>query len=543
MIVHHDGAHICKGAAPRNVGTNPDVMVKESVYLQVEGISKSFPGVQALQEVTFRVQEGDIHAIAGENGAGKSTLMKILAGIYAQGTYDGKFLLEGKECRFRSSLDAEAAGIAMIPQELAVVNELSVAENMFLNAWPTRFGCVEWPKLYHNAKAMISKLKLDVDPETPIKKLSAAKKQLVLIGKAISKNVRVLILDEPTSSLSESEGEILFERLKELKAHGVTALYISHKLEEIKAISDAVTVLRDGKLVETRKTDDVTSHDVVRLMVGRPITQMYPREERSPGPVALEVDELTLYHPDVKTTKVIDNVSLSLRSGEIVGLYGLMGAGRTELMQALYGAWPGSWTAKKFQIGERSVKPTKPKQAMSYGLGMLTEDRKRSGIIPGKDLAVNITVTCLEKVSRAQILNHTQERILAEKLVQDLKVRAASVAVNIETLSGGNQQKVLVGRLLAADARILLLDEPTRGIDVGAKVEIFRLLNRLAADGAAILFVSSELPEVLGVADRILVIHEGRIQCSVPWREATEERIMHHATGQGQPGVNGKKGA
>jgi ABC-type sugar transport system ATPase subunit len=512
-------------------------MAEDSDYLEVDGISKGFPGVQALQGVSFTVQRGEIHAVAGENGAGKSTLMKVLAGLYAHETYEGKFLLEGKEGRFRSSLDAEAVGIVMIPQELAVVNELSVAENMFLNAWPIRFGRVEWPTLYRNAKAMIRALKLDVDPETPIKKLSAAEKQLVLIGKAISKNVRLLILDEPTSSLSESEREILFVRLKELKAKGVTALYISHKLEEIMAISDAVTVLRDGKLVETRRTANLTPQEIVRLMVGRPITQMYPREERSPGQIALEVEELTLYHPDLKTTKVIDNASFSLRSGEIVGLYGLMGSGRTELMAALYGAWPGAWTAKKFQISEKPLKPAEPKHAMSHGLGMLTEDRKQSGIIPGKDLTVNITVTCLEKVSRAQILNRTQERVLSEKLVRDLKIRAASVAVNIETLSGGNQQKVLIGRLLAADARILLLDEPTRGIDVGAKVEIFRLLNGLAAAGAAVLFVSSELPEVLGVADRILVIHEGKIQTSIPWQEATEERVMHHATGQERPGT------
>jgi D-xylose transport system ATP-binding protein len=505
--------------------------VNDSIYLNLSGISKSFPGVQALDGVSFAVQRGHVHAIVGENGAGKSTLMKILAGVYSEGSFAGEFSIEGKACHFKTSLEAEAAGIVMIPQELAVVSELSVAENMFLNAWPTSWGTISWPRLYQRAKEMIEKLRIDVDPLVPIKKLGAAKQQLVLIAKALSKNVKLLILDEPTSSLSESEQEILFDRLRQLRAHGITSLYISHKLEEVLKISDRVTVLRDGKLVGTWNTADLTREEIIRLMVGRSITQMYPRELRSAGSIALEVDELTLFHPDLKEIKIVDRASFSVRAGEILGIYGLMGSGRTELMQGIFGAWPGKVECRSLKVGGELVGISSPGQAMRYQLGLLPEDRKRSGIIEGASIAANITVACLERVSTGPVVSQMREHALAEKLVKELNVRTRSVETNIETLSGGNQQKVLVGRWLAAESKILLLDEPTRGIDVGAKVEIFHLLNRLAAEGAAIVFVSSELLEVLGVADRILIMHEGYLQGSIPWKQATEELVMQYATG------------
>jgi ABC-type sugar transport system ATPase subunit len=505
--------------------------VSNDTYLNLVSISKAFSGVRALDDVSFAIQAGDVHAIVGENGAGKSTLMKILAGVYPHGSFSGEFSVEGTECRFKNTLEAEAAGIVMIPQELAVVSELSVAENMFLNAWPTSLGTISWPTLYHRAKKMIEKLQIDVDPRIPIKKLGAAKQQLVLIAKALSKNVKILILDEPTSSLSDSEQEILFDRLRQLRDHGITSLYISHKLEEILAISERVTILRDGKVVGTWKTADVTREQIVRFMVGRSITQMYPRELRSPGPTALEVEELTLFHPDLKDTKVVDKASFSVRAHEIVGVYGLMGSGRTELMQGMFGAWSGKVECRSLKIAGEEVSISSPGQAMRYRLGLLPEDRKRSGIIEGASITANITAACLEKVSTGMVVSRERERALAEKLVRELNVRTRSIEAKIENLSGGNQQKVLVGRWLAAESKILLLDEPTRGIDVGAKVEIFQLLNRLAASGAAIVFVSSELLEVLGIADRILIMHEGQLQGSICWQEATEELVMQYATG------------
>lgn len=410
-------------------------------YLQIDRISKAFPGVQALAEVSLDVNKGDIHAVAGENGAGKSTLMKILAGMYPHGTFGGDFRLDGASCHFRAITEAEAAGIVMIPQELAVVNELSIAENMFVNAWPGSLGIVAWSELYGKAHEMMGKLGLDVDPQMPIKKLGAAKKQLVLIAKALLKNVKLLILDEPTSSLSDAEREILFDHLRKLKEHGVTSLYISHKLDEIIAISDRVTVLRDGRLVDTRNTKEITPAEIVRRMVGRPITQMYPREQRVPGDLALRVESLTLYHPDLRDMRVVDRASLSVRAREIVGIYGLMGSGRTELMQGMFGAWAGKSELETYEIDGRPVKISSPRQAMNYGIGFLTEDRKRSGIIEGKDLKTNITVTCLKKVSHGQILDHRRERILAEELVRVLKVRTPSVDANIGNLSGATSRK------------------------------------------------------------------------------------------------------
>ena len=508
--------------------------MKSESYLRVDRISKEFPGVQALDQVTFVVREGDIHAVVGENGAGKSTLMKILAGVFPNGSFGGEFLIGSEACVFKNSLEAEAAGIVMIPQELAVVNELSVAENMFLNAWPVSYGMIAWAKLYQRALEMIDKLAIDVDPSTPIKKLGAAKQQLVLVAKALAKNVRILILDEPTSSLSETEQGVLFNRLRKLRDQGITSLYISHKLEEVMAISDKVTVLRDGKHVATRDAAELTREAIVRLMVGRPITQMYPRQIRALGDTAMQIENLTLYHPDLKETKVVNNASFGVKAGEILGLYGLIGAGRTELMHGIFGAWPGRVECTKLEVGGKSADIASPAQAMARGIGLLTEDRKRSGIVEGKDVKTNITVASLRKVSNGPLLDATKERILAERLVQALNVKTPSLETNVENLSGGNQQKVLLARWLGAEAKILLLDEPTRGIDVGAKVEIFRLLNQLAADGVAIVFVSSELPEILGIADRILVMHEGELQASIPWQEATEEMVMHHATGHKQ---------
>ena len=502
-----------------------------TAFLQAANISKSFSGVQALQGVHLGAARGEIHAVMGENGAGKSTLMKILCGIYPAGDYEGEVTLDGSPVRFANVREAEAAGIVMIPQELAVVGELTVAENMFLNAWPARRGVVDWSQLYDDARQTIARLGIHVPFDAPMRSLSAAQQQMVLIAKALSKDVRVLVLDEPTSSLSAAETEILFDRLRHLRDSGITALYISHKIEEVKDISDTVTVLRDGRYVGTEPTDSLTPSEIVTMMVGRTISQMYPREERTPGTARLSVRKLTLYDPADSQKRVVDGADIDAHEGEIVGIYGLMGSGRTELLTGLFGAWDGHFDVEQFEVGGRRVRPRSPRAMMAHGVGFLTEDRKRNGMIPGHSVAMNMTLASLGKVSFGPVLNQDLERERAESLVSELGVKTPSPDAAIDTLSGGNQQKALIARWLAAGSTVLLLDEPTRGVDVGAKVEIFQLLNRLAASGAAIIFVSSELPEVLGVADRVLVMNEGRIVANLQRADATQERVVHYAAG------------
>jgi D-xylose transport system ATP-binding protein len=508
-------------------------------FLRFERISKAFGGVQALNSVSFGVARGEIHAVVGENGAGKSTLMKILAAVYPHGDYEGAVFIDGTQCRFARVLDAEAAGVVLIPQELAVVGQLSVAENMFLNAWPRHRGSlgglVDWDELHERTQKTIARLGIQVPFGALMKTLSAAQQQMVLIAKALSKDVRILLLDEPTSSLSTAETATLFGRLHHLKAEGITALYISHKIDEVMEIADRVTVLRDGGWVATRPTAGLSPGELVTMMVGRTISQMYPRQERTPGPPALQVRGLTAWHPEEDESEVLSSIDLEVREGEIVGIYGLMGSGRTELLSALFGAWEGRLRFDAFTVASRAVTPASPRAMMEHGLGFLTEDRKRSGIIPGKPVQLNLTLASLDKISNGPLLDAGLERERAQRYVKNLAVKTPSLETAIDDLSGGNQQKVLIGRWLSAEARVLLLDDPTRGVDVGAKVEIFHLLNRLAAEKAAIIFVSSELPEVLGIADRLLVMHEGRMVADLPWREATQEAVMHHATGGGAP--------
>jgi D-xylose transport system ATP-binding protein len=505
-------------------------------FLRIEGIGKAFSGVQALDGVSFSVGRGEIHAVMGENGAGKSTLMKILAAVYPHGGYDGAFLVEDRECHFSRVLDAEAAGIVMIPQELAVVGELSVAENMFLNAWPGRHGLIDWDELWDRTRKNIERLGIHVPFAAPMKSLSAAQQQLVLIAKALAKEVRILLLDEPTSSLSAAETERLFDRLRHLKAQGITALYISHKIDEVMAISDRVTVLRDGRWVGSRPTASIGAAELVTMMVGRTIAQMYPRVARKPGKSAMRVRGLDAFAPGDGEAKVLSGIDLEVHQGEIVGLYGLIGSGRTELLTALFGAWPGRLSYDEFTIAGRLANPASPKAMMRRGLGFLTEDRKKSGIVPNQSIPMNITLASLDKIAHGPLLSADLERLRAARYVADLGVRTPSLDADIDHLSGGNQQKVLIGRWLSAESKVLLLDDPTRGVDVGAKVEIFHLLNRLAGQSAAILFVSSELPEVLGIADRVLVMHEGRLVADLPHEEATQERVMHHAAGRGNHG-------
>jgi D-xylose transport system ATP-binding protein len=507
--------------------------MSDQAFLSIDRIGKAFAGVQALDDVSFSVGRGEIHAVMGENGAGKSTLMKILAGVYPAGSFAGGFSVDGAPCRFADVRAAEAAGIVMIPQELAVVGELSVAENMFLNAWPGRGGLVDWARLHDDARRNIERLGLKVPFAAPMKSLSAAQQQMVLIAKALSKDVRILVLDEPTSSLSSAETETLFDRLRALKAQGITALYISHKIEEVMAISDRVTVLRDGRFVGTRPTSGLNPSELVSMMVGRPISQMYPRVARTPGPPVLSVRGLSSFDAAQPDRAVLSGVDLDIHAGEIVGLYGLVGAGRTELLTALFGAWPGRVTFDRYDVRGEAAVPRSPKAMMARGLGFLTEDRKKTGIVPEKSIGMNLTLASLSKISHLSLLDSALEYRRTQGYVRDLAIKTPSVATDIGNLSGGNQQKVLLGRWLSADSSVLLLDDPTRGVDVGAKVEIFHLLNRFAGEGKGVLFVSSELPEVLGVADRILVMHEGRLVANLAHAAATQEIVMEHAAGRG----------
>jgi len=504
------------------------------VFLRFDSIGKRFGGVTALDGVSFAVERGSVHAIVGENGAGKSTLMKIVSGVYPAGQYDGTFSMDGKACRFASVGQAEEGGIALIPQELAVIGDMTVAENLFLNAWPNRWGVVDWELLHNETRRHLDAIGLPVSFDTPMKSLSAAQQQMVLIAKALSKNARILVFDEPTSSLSLAETEVLFARIRELRARGITSLYISHKLDEIIAISDATTVLRDGRFVVTRPTDELTPDAIASHMVGRQMSSMYPRTERALGDTALDVRGLRAYpagQPESERRPVLHGVDLAVKRGEILGIYGLVGAGRTELLLSLFGAWPGRVTYDAFTVFGEEVAPASPEAMLRHGIGLLGEDRKKSGIIPNKSLRWNVTLASLRKISRAMVLDETVERVGSEKYLAELRVKAPSSDVDIDNLSGGNQQKVLIGRWLFAESRILLLDDPTRGVDIGAKVEIFEILNRLAAEGVAVVFVTSELPEVLGIADRIVVMHEGRIAAELDWREASEEKIIQFAAG------------
>ena len=502
-----------------------------TVLIEMKNVTKKFPGVKALDSVDFSVEQGEIHALVGENGAGKSTLVKILAGVYRYGTYEGDILIEGQEQQFRNVNDAERAGIVMIPQELVILPQLSVAENMFLNNLPARGLSMSWQELYLNTQEMLDELHINTKPATPMRRLSAGQQQLVLIAKALLKTPQILILDESAASLPKADAALLFRNMRRLKEQGITCIYITHKIAEVVEVADRVTVLRDGRLVLCDYVSDMTEKSIVGKMVGREISQMYPREEREIGGPMLEVRNLTLQHPQDEDRSVVNDASFLIREGEIVGLYGLIGAGRTEMSKGIFGAWQGKKRSGKVLVNGKLTHIREPRDAMSYGIGLLPEDRKRDGLITGKSVATNVTIATSESISSRGVINRFLEYEIVKKQVDALSIKTPTFYSLVDKLSGGNQQKVIVARWLAANSKILLLDEPTKGIDVGAKVEIFHLLNELARDGHAILFISSELPEVLGVADRILVMREGSLVGDFDWREATEQTVINLALG------------
>lgn len=498
--------------------------------LEMRNIVKEFPGVRALDGVTLDLSEGEFHALVGENGAGKSTLMKVLSGVYPFGTYSGDILVNGEAKHFANIRAAENAGIAIIFQELSLVKELTVGENIFLGREPSRFGVIDSSLLYKKAAARLSDLNLPINARTKVGNLGIGQQQLVEIAKALSQDAKILVLDEPTAALTESEVETLFGILEKLKARGVGMIYISHKLGEVFRMSDRITVLRDGKTVGTNATKDSTIGKVIALMVGREVGDIFPKTAHEFGATALEVKNLTVFDTDVSDKKLVDDVSFSVRKGEVLGISGLMGAGRSELLMAIFGAWNGRNSGEVF-VENRKVEIESPSAAIENGIGFVTEDRKRFGLLLEQTLLDNLTLAGLKRISGNFLTNRSRETVAAQKSMKDLHVKANSPLTVANTLSGGNQQKIVLGKWLLTNPKVLFLDEPTRGIDVGAKQEIYSEINKLAKEGLAIVMVSSELPEVMGLSDRILVLHEGKLTGEFTRKEATAEKVMACATG------------
>ncbi len=497
--------------------------------LEMRSITKEFPGVKALDGVTFDLFAGEFHSLVGENGAGKSTLMKVLSGVYPYGTYGGDIVVEGDVKQFKTVRDAENAGIAIIFQELSLVKELTVAENIFLGREPSRFGVINWTELYQKAGQLLRDLNLPISAKTPVGNLGIGSQQLVEIAKALSQKAKILVLDEPTAALTESEVETLFNILRNLKARGVGMIYISHKLGEVFEMSDRITVLRDGKTVGTNNAKDLSVEKVIAQMVGRDVGDIFPTSHHEFGETALEVKNLTVHQAE--TDKIlVDNVSFSVKRGEVLGISGLMGAGRSELLMAIFGAWRGKVSGEIWVEG-RQIAISNPSDAIKNGIGFVTEDRKRFGLILDQTILDNMTLAGLKQISGAFLIHRARESVAARQSMTALHVKANSPLTITGTLSGGNQQKVVLGKWLLTKPKVLFLDEPTRGIDVGAKQEIYANINELAKEGLAIVMVSSELPEIIGLSDRILVLHEGKLTGEFTRVNVTPEKVMAAATG------------
>ncbi|MDA0564057.1 sugar ABC transporter ATP-binding protein [Streptomonospora sp. S1-112] len=508
----------------------------DDLILHMRGISKEFPGVKALDAVDLRVRRGEIHALMGENGAGKSTLMKVLSGVYPRGSYTGDILVDGHVRAFSGIRDSERAGIAIIHQELALVPELSVAENIFLGNERTRgFGLIDWGRTAAAARDLLRRVGLEEDPTAPVAALSVGRRQLVEIAKALSKRVRLLILDEPTSALTETESDNLLALLLELKAQGITSILISHKLGEVTRVADTITVLRDGRTVETMDTagGGVEEDRVIRAMVGRDLDHRYPPRTAEIGPVRFAVADWTVDHPTQAGRRVVDNAALEIRRGEIVGLAGLMGAGRTELAMSVFGRSYGRYVSGTVYKDGRPLRVRDVGDAIAGGIAYVPEDRKELGLILDDDIRRNLTLAALGRVSRATVIDPAREAVAAAEMSRSMRVKSSGVLQPTGELSGGNQQKVVLGKWMFAEPELLILDEPTRGIDVGAKYEIYLIVRRLAAEGASVLLISSELPELLGMCDRIYAMCAGRITGQLPGPEADQESLMKLMTQTG----------
>lgn len=500
------------------------------MLLAARSITKRFPGVTALKDVSFDLQAGEIHALCGENGAGKSTLIKLLSGIHPHGSYEGRFEVNGAEAEFATIKDAEAAGIAVIYQELALVEEMTVAENIFLGREPRRWGAfVDWPRMHQEAQALLDRFKVRLDPAAPVRTLGVGQKQLVEIIKALAKNSKILILDEPTAALAEHEVVILLDILRDLRSRGIASIYISHKLEEVFSIADRITVLRDGTTVATSPAAGTSKAEVIRHMVGRELGDLFPRRAAHPGEVMLRLENLSVADGETGAPR-LHNVSFELRAGEVLGIGGLMGAGRTELLMHLFGAW-GRRTTGSIQLNGREIGGLEPEEIIRRGLVLASEDRRRYGLHLEHSIGFNLSLSSLSDISRGGFVQRNAEVRRNQDMFSSLRVKAAGLEAVVGKLSGGNQQKVVLGKALLTSPSVILLDEPTRGIDVGAKLEIYEIINRLTAEGKAVILVSSELPELIGMSDRILMLNAGRIGGSFTRSEATQEKLMAAAMG------------
>ena len=505
--------------------------MSDDVILEFRNVSKRFGGVTALDNVSFQVKRGQIHGLCGENGAGKSTLMKILSGVYPHGTYEGSVLYDGKELKLedRAIHQAREEGIAIVYQELTLVPNMTVGENVFLGKEPVSNGSIDWNDLYGKTRDILERYQLDVTPQAVVRTLGVGKMQMVEIAKALSEDARILILDEPTSALTETEIKKLMEMLDNLRAMGVTCIYITHKLDEFFRITDSITILRDGKTVITQPTSEFTHEGLVRYMVGREMKERFPKGNRQPGDVVFEANNLSATDPH-NGRKVLDGISFEVRAGEILGIAGLMGAGRTELVTTIFGEY-GHITGGVLKMGGRELRIHGARDAMGEGISLVPEDRKGQGLVLIQTILKNISLANLDRFSGFMSIDADAELAAATAQAKSMAIKAPTLQARVDSLSGGNQQKVVIAKWLLSQPKLLIMDDPTRGIDVGAKYEIYKLMNELAEQGVAIIMISSELEEVLGMSDRVMVMHQGRSTRTLDIREATQERIMQLATG------------
>lgn len=506
--------------------------MERPLILQMQGITKLFPGVRALDDVTLEVREGDIHAICGENGAGKSTLMKVLSGVYPHGSYEGRIIYMENEIAFKDIKESEKAGIAIIHQELTMIPELSITENIFLGNETVNHGLIDWDAQRRRTVELLERVGLTIDPDTPIKHLGVGQQQLVEIAKALSKNVRLLILDEPTSALNVTDSANLLELMRGLKSRDITCIMISHKLNEIAAIADAVTVIRDGRTVETFYVEagQIDEDRIIRAMVGRSIENRFPTHESHPGEVIFEVSDWRVEDPNIPGRMICKDSSFFVRAGEIVGFAGLMGAGRTELMRSIFGRNYGVYLGGSIKIRGKEIRVTSVASAIRQGIAYVPEDRKTLGLNLLDSIRITTVSANLKGILRGRLLDLDKEFQVAEHYRDSLNVKTHSVNSGVTTLSGGNQQKVVLGKWMFTEPDVLILDEPTRGIDVGAKYEIYRLIQHLADQGKAVIIISSELPELLGISDRIYTVFEGSITGVLDRQDADQEKLMRMMT-------------
>lgn len=511
-------------------------MPNNSILLSMKHITKTFPGVKALDDVSLDVKERKIHAIVGENGAGKSTLMKVLSGVYPHGTYEGDIFFEGKRCTFSSIRQSEQAGIVIIHQELALSPYLSIAENMFIGDERAKFNIINWDKTREDAMKYMERVGLHENPNLPVNRLGVGKQQMVEIAKALAKHAKLLILDEPTSALNEKDSAHLLEILKELRdKSNIASVLISHKLNEVAAVADSITILRDGKTIETldvvrskQGTVSISEERIIKGMVGREITEMFPKRNNPIGDILFEIKDWSVQNPDNPEQKKLDGVNINVRAGEVVGLAGLVGAGRTELAMSVFGRAYGEAITGKTLIEGLEVDISTIPKAIAQGVAYVPEDRKELGLVMIQNVKENTTIAKLKKIAKLSVLNEHDENIVAEDFCKRLNTKTPTILQMAGNLSGGNQQKVVLSKWLFTDPRVLILDEPTRGIDVGAKHEIYTIINSLAAQGMACLLISSEMSEIIGMSDRIYVMSEGKITAELPSKIATQEEIMRN---------------